>query len=187
MIFILFILIVIAVAIGLIVWILKITRKHGYGKLGIVASILIAGTILFIPMTFLLEDLLFTKSDAIKQLSEHNIILRDDYKLESKEISGIMDYTLQFELSISDSDKNRIIKDFKTSKYLIKNEPHEMFDIRPRQYISRNSDTVMYAVYEETNFWNLQYCKVLTNGYVQTWDIIQIPKDKNKINYIRNQ
>ncbi len=148
---------------------------------------MIIGAILFIPITFLLEDLFFTKSDAIKQLSEHNITLCDDYKLESKEISGIMDYTLQFELSISHSDKNRIIEDFKTSKYLIKKEPYEMFDIRPQQYISRNSDTVIYGIYEETNFWNLQYCKVLTNGYVQTWDIIQISKDKDKINYIRNQ
>jgi len=138
-------------------------------------------------MTFLLEEVFFTKSDAIKRLAEHGIVLRDSYKLKSKEISGIMDYSLQFELSISESDKNKIIDDFKISSYLINSKTYEMFDIRPKQYISRKTDTVMYAIYEETNFWNLQYCKVLTNGYVQTWDIIQIPKNENKINYIRTQ
>lgn len=45
----------------------------------------------------------------------------------------------------------------------------------------------MYAIYEENNYWNLQYCKVLTNGYVQTWDLIQISKNDNMINYVRNQ
>jgi hypothetical protein len=187
MIFILFILIAISVTIGLVIWILKITQKHGYRRLGIVASVLIVIALLFIPMSFLLEDLFFTKSDAIEHLAEHDIVLQDSYKLTSKDISGIMDYTLQFDLSISESDKNRIIADFKTSKYLIEKAPIEMFDIRPKRFIPRNSDTVMYAVYEELNFWNLQYCKVLSNGYVQTWDIIQIPKDENKIHYIRNQ
>lgn len=62
-----------------------------------------------------------------------------------------------------------------------------MYDIRPKDYKTRETDTIMYAIYEENNYWNLQYCKVLTNGYVQTWDLIQISKNDNMINYVRNQ
>ena len=175
------------ILIGLILLTLKVSKRLGYKKTGIVISILIVLVTLAIPLGFLVEDIFFTKNDAIECLQEHDIVLNDDFQFINKEVSGVMDYVLQFELKISDTDKNQILKNFRQSNHLIIVDQDIMYDIRPKDYKTRETDTIMYAIYEENNYWNLQYCKVLTNGYVQTWDLIQISKNDNMINYVRNQ
>lgn len=175
------------ILIGLILLTLKVSKRLGYKKTGIVISILIVLVTLAIPLGFLVEDMFFTKNDAIECLQEHDIVLNDDFQFINKEVSGVMDYVLQFELKISDTDKNQILKNFRQSNHLIIVDQDIMYDIRPKDYKTRETDTIMYAIYEENNYWNLQYCKVLTNGYVQTWDLIQISKNDNMINYVRNQ
>ncbi|MDS1032188.1 hypothetical protein RDV77_06120 [Porphyromonadaceae sp. NP-X] len=178
---------IVIILFGLIVVTLKVSKRHGYKKIGIVISIIIFLVILAIPLSFLFEDVFFSKNDAIEHLQEHGIILNDECKIISKEISGVMDYTLQFKLEISDADKKQIIQKFRESKHLINPDHNIMYDIRPKDYKIREYDTIMYAIYEENNYWNLQYCKVLKNGYVQTWDMIQVSKNDKKIQYIRNQ
>ena len=98
------------ILIGLILLTLKVSKRLGYKKTGIVISILIVLVTLAIPLGFLVEDIFFTKNDAIECLQEHDIVLNDDFQFINKEVSGVMDYVLQFELKISDTDKNQILK-----------------------------------------------------------------------------
>lgn len=166
---------------------LKLPSKLKYQKIGIWVACIVFLLLLFIPAFFLFEDLFFTKSDAKAKLEEHGIFLLDKFEMDERSISGIMDYTLQFKLSISAADKSRIVRNFMQSQYLIKVNKQEMYDIRSVLNKEINNDTSLYAIYEEDNFWNLEYCKKIRNGYIQTWDIIQISKNKNELNFIRNE
>ncbi|MGJ1457195.1 hypothetical protein, partial [Sphingobacterium multivorum] len=49
------------------------------------------------------------RHDARKLLSEHHITLKDDFKIISNQSGGLRDYTHQFELSISEKDKQSFI------------------------------------------------------------------------------
>lgn len=175
------------IAIGIIILTLKVSKRKGYKKVGIGIASMIILILLFVPTFFFFEDFFFSKSDANEILKKHGIILSDDFKFESKSISGLMDYTLQFDIQISKYDKERIIKSMANSRYRIYENPDEMYDIRSKVPKSLFRDTILYVTYEEDNYWNLQYCKVLSNGYIQTWDMIQIPKHKNRLQLIRNE
>ncbi len=63
----------------------------------------------------------------------------------------------------------------------------EMFDIRANAPKPVNNDTTIYAIYKETNCWNLQCCKITRGGSIQTWDMIQIPKNGCTLRFIRNE
>lgn len=173
--------------IGIFILIMKVSSRLGLRKVGIGIISFITIVVLFFPTFFIFEDLFFFKSDAKEKLEEHDIFLTDNFKMDEKSISGVMDYTLQFHLTISESDKEKIIEKFSKSPYLIIKNPDEMYDIRSKVPRKIEKDTVLYATYEEDNYWNLEYCKVLKNGYVRTWDIIQISKRKNELNFIRNE
>ena len=172
---------------GGFILILKLPSKLKYRKIGVGVACIVIVVLLFTPAFFLFEDLFFTKSDAKVKLEEHGIFLLDKFEMDKSNISGIIDYTLQFKLSISAADKSRIIRNFMQSPYLIKVNKQEMYDIRSVLNKEIKNDTSIYAIYEEDNFWNFQYCKKIRNGYIQTWDIIQISKNKNELNFIRNE
>lgn len=177
----------ILLVVGIVILTLKVSTRLGYRKIGIGIISLILIVILFIPTSFIFENLFFVKSDINERLAEHDIFLSDSFDIESKRISGIMDYTLQFELNISRSDKEKIINKLKDSPYLIIGNQGDMFDIRSSIPSHLTKDTIAYVTYEEDNYWNLQYCKALKNGYIRTWDMIQISKNNDKLNFIRNE
>ncbi len=90
----------------LMYWILK---KSGRKKLGTIVSIVLILPFLVLTLYLLFDDLLFSKSDARQLLSEHHITLNDDFKIISNQSGGLRDYTHQFELSISEKDKQSFI------------------------------------------------------------------------------
>jgi len=156
-------------------------------KLGIILSIIIFLIFISIPISLFFESLFFTHQKAKEILEKHNIILSNDFEFINKDISRSMDYVLQFELTISNNDKERIIKSFINSPYRKNIDPLEMYDIRYLAKTDLLKDTVLYTIYEGLNYWNLQYCKILPNGYIQTWDFIQISKNNNELKFIRNE
>ncbi len=178
---------IILLLIGIFILIMKVPSKLELRRVGIGIISFIIIVVLFFSTYFILEDLFFFKSDAKAKLEEHDIFLNDNFKIIEKSISGIMDYTLQFHLTISKSDKEKIIKKLSKSPYLIIKNSNEMYDIRSKTPHTIMNDTVLHATYEDENYWNLEYCKTLKNGYVRTWDIIQISKSKNELNFIRNE
>ena len=58
----------------------------------------------------------FSKKDATKILSFHNIELKDDFKILKNEAGGYRDYYETFTLKLSDNDFNRISQTIMTSK-----------------------------------------------------------------------
>ncbi|HET6555702.1 MAG TPA: hypothetical protein VFG54_00215 [Prolixibacteraceae bacterium] len=179
-----FLIIVVA---GIIVLTLKASKRLGYKNIGIGIIILIVLILISIPAFFFLKDFFFFKADAKDILKEHEITLVDDFKFEHKSISGIMDYTLQFDLQISKSDKERIIKLLADSRWRNHGNPDDLYDIRLKVPDVLTKDTILYSTYEKEHFWNLQSCKVLSNGYIQTWDLIQIAKNNNYLRFIREE
>ena len=173
--------------IGIFFLIMKVSTKLGLRKVGIGIISFLAIGIMFFPAYFIFEDFFFFQSDAKEKLEEHDILLTDNFKMNEKSISGVMDNTLRFQLSISESDKEKIIGEFSKSPYLITKDPNEMYDIRSEIPSELKNDTIIYATYEEDNYWNLEYYKVLKNGYVRTWDIIQISKNRNELSFIRHE
>jgi len=181
------ILIFLTIFIVIIFLTLKVSSKLGYRKLGITIVISIALIFLLIPLNFLYDDIFFFKSDAKKKLEEHNIILNENFDLKNKSISGVMDRELQFELTISEKDKEEIIKKFKNSPYRSLNNTNEIYDIESKIKNSLKRDTILYSIYEENGFWYLEYCKILSNGYIQTRDMIQVSKNNNELYFTRKE
>jgi hypothetical protein len=80
-----------------------------------IATILAIGFLLLIMQPWI-SDLIFSKKDATKILSLHNIELKDDFKILENEAGGFRDYYETFTLKLSDNDFNRISQTIKTSK-----------------------------------------------------------------------
>lgn len=181
------ILIFILILVGLIVLTLKVSKRLGYKKIGYVISSIILIAFLYIPFSFAFDGFFFSKSDAKKALKDNKIELLDDFEFERKSISGIMDYILEFKILVSESDKEQILENLKSSECRVKNENHQMSDLYSKIPAKLNSDTVLYATYETQNFWNIERIVVLKNRYMRTNDIIQISKRENSLSMIRNE
>lgn len=91
-----------------------VPKRLGYKKFGIaLASILTLGSIFFVLEQFILKDYLFFKSDARKFLLSNDIILNDNFEITSHDSDEMLDSYQKFILSISPSDKMRIIESIK--------------------------------------------------------------------------
>jgi energy-coupling factor transporter transmembrane protein EcfT len=99
-----------------------IPNKLGYRKVGLFLSYFV-GLIFLIFFTFIFfEDKFFTKTDAKEILKDEGVILQDEFTITKNESSSaIGDYTHSFDLKISESDKNRLISEIKSSKDFKKN------------------------------------------------------------------
>ena len=180
--------IVLLIAFGIGILIVRIINKIESRKVKLCIGICIALFFLFLALQVFFGEVFFTKSNAEEILKEHSIMLNDDFQFENKNIiTGIRDYALQFDIRISKNDKERIIKQLANSPNRIHGSVHEMFDIRTNTPKLLNNDTTIYATYEETNCWNLQYCKIIRSGSIQTWDMIQIPQNGYTLRFIRNE
>jgi hypothetical protein len=87
-----------------------IPKKMGYKKAGVMISITLTLVTVVGLLTIVLSDKLFFKSDVNEILGRHDIRLRDDFEIISNSSGGLMDYYHKFELSISQADKQEIIK-----------------------------------------------------------------------------
>ncbi|WP_282134987.1 hypothetical protein [Seonamhaeicola maritimus] len=150
----------------------------GFKKVGkIVSGILILGTI-YLLISILFNDYLFFKKDAQKLLSEQKIELKDDFEIIKNESVGTVDYYHRFELSISESDKKRIVTEFTTSNYF-QDSISSYFHLPSNQdrYIG-NPKTVNYLTHTE---YKSEFYKPNGKGYAPTYRIISIPINDNKL------
>jgi hypothetical protein len=109
--------IIILIFLGGIFLIYAIARKVGYPKVGIALACFMGMLFLYVAITDLYRDELFSKADAKELLAEQHIQLLDNFELVHNEsVSGIGDYYHTFSLRISRKDKERIIKSIKSSR-----------------------------------------------------------------------
>lgn len=94
-------------------WLFSAFNKKKTGL--IIATILIIGFLLLIMQPWI-SDWTFSKKDAVKILSFHNIELKDNFKILKNEAGGFRDYYETFTLKLSDNDFNSISQTIKTSK-----------------------------------------------------------------------
>jgi hypothetical protein len=181
---ILIILLIIGLTIGIIYLGYWIPKRFGKRKLGKwIAGILSIAVLSFI-FSVVFEDELFFKSDAEKLLAEHNIELKENFKLNSNEFAGIKDFYHRFELTISESDKSRI-KDKITSAENYHQLENETTDIRiDKQRYAENGDGQEFtANYQTESEYIYEYYKPNKKGYAPTYNRISIMKTENKLIY----
>lgn len=85
-------------------------------KTGLVISTILTVGFLFLIMQPWISNWTFSKKDATKILSFHNIELKDDFIILKNEAGGYRDYYETFTLKLSDNDFNRISQTIMTSK-----------------------------------------------------------------------
>lgn len=81
----------------------------------VLALILSVGFLLLIIQPWI-SDWIFSKKDAAKILSFHNLELQDDFRIVKNEAGGFRDYYETFTLQLSDNDFNRITETIRNSK-----------------------------------------------------------------------
>ena len=180
----LLILLFISIVIGLIYFAYWLPKRLGNKKLGHWLSGILTAGLLFLIIVTIFEDKFFFKSGAKEKLKEHNIELKDDFRIISNESGGFMDYFHQFVLIISPQDRERIIGQIIHSENY-KDNVEEMFDLRAGKIRYSDKDTLFTANYQDK--WNFiyEFYKPNKQGYTPTWDKILISKTENKLTYIR--
>jgi len=158
----------------LIYWILK---KSGRKKLGTIVSIVLILSFLIFKLFLLFDDLLFSKSDARKLLSEHHITLNDDFKIISNQSGGLRDYTHQFELSISEKDKQSFIDQRSWSDKM-----DERIEVHTTAVDRYEGDTLR-ANYHDNDSYIYSMYRPNGKGIVPTFITIRVSKSKNTLTY----
>lgn len=181
---ILIILLIIGLTIGLIYLGYWIPKRFGKRKLGKwIAGILSIAVLSFI-LSVVFEDELFFKSEVKQLLVEHNIELKDNFKLNSNEFTGIKDFYHRFELTISETDKSRITNKITNAKNYqhIVDEPIDIRVDKPR-YANSNNGQEFTANYQTEREYIYEYYKPNERGYTPTYHRISILKAENKLIY----
>ena len=177
----LFLIVLLLLIIGIIYLSYLLPKKFGKKKLGIIISrILILATVLAI-LAFVFEDSLFFKSDVKKYLSEQKVELKDEFKIQNNESGGLKDYYHKFELKISDSDKQRIINQIKSSDNYLDEINNEFY--LPELAINRYEGDTLYANYQTD--WEYKKAIFYPNGKgnTPTYREISISKEKNELTF----
>lgn len=186
--FVIFWILIILLTIGLVVGLIYlgywIPKRFGNKKLGKWIAGILSITFLTLILSVVFEDELFFKSDAKKLLAEHNIELKDDFKLNSNQFTGISDFYHSFELKITETDKERL-KNKITNADNYQNYVDDRFDIRadkPR-YSDKNQVQEFTANYQTEWGFVYEYYKPNEKGYNPTFNRISILKKENKLIY----
>jgi len=159
-------LLIISVIVGLIYFAYWLPKRLGKRKLGLWLSGALTIGVSVIILATVFEDQLFFKSDVTKRLSEHDIELKYDFRLNSNEIYGLRDYYHQFELTISPEDKERLKTKILTADNY-QDDAEEMFDLRQGKPRYSDNDTAFIANYQD-------------KGIIYTSFINQISKVTNR-------
>ena len=93
-----------------------ILKRNGKPKLAILFASLIVLFVARIIFTNNIDEVLYFKSDARKDLQLANIVLNDDFEIIKNEVVGMPERLQKTELKISKRDKNRIINEIKNGK-----------------------------------------------------------------------
>ena len=155
-------------------WVLK---KSGRRKLGTAVSIILTVPFLLLTVYLLFDDLLFSKSDARKLLREHHITLNDDFKIISNHSGGLRDYTHQFELSISEKDKQSFI-----NQRTWREKMDERIEVHTSAVDRYDGDTLR-ANYHDNDSYTYSMYSPNGKGIVPTFITIRVSKSKNTLTY----
>jgi hypothetical protein len=109
---------------------------------------------------------------------EHNIELKDDFKILKNESGGFMDYAHTLKIQISDSDKSRIAKEIRESKGFL-----EVVNFK-KDYPFADYETLEKLNFETKNYLNREYyVKELMEDGTKHFHF-QLSKTKNELQYI---
>jgi hypothetical protein len=125
----------------------------------------------------LFDDLLFSKSDARQLLSEHHITLNDDFKIISNQSGGLRDYTHQFELSISEKDKQSFIDQRTWSDKM-----DERIEVHGSAVDRYEGDT-LHANYHDNDSYTYSMYRPNGKGISPTFIKICVSNNKNTLTY----
>lgn len=178
------ILLFIALIIGLIFLAYWLPKRLGVIKLGLWLSGILASVILVSFLATVFEDKLFFKTDVQEILNEHRFELKENFEIISNKSGGVMDYSHQFRITISQRDRERLIEQIKSANNY-KKETVEMFDLREGKIRYSDKDTLFIANYHD--IWNYiyEYYKPNSQGHKPTWDKIMISKTGSELIYER--
>lgn len=133
-------------------------KKIGQKKTGIVIALVLSLIVLIPLFMTVFEGDLYFKSDAKEDLQLVNIVLVDDFKIISSNISGMPEYYQKTLLKISKKDNLRIIDQIKHSS-----------DFKKYAFYSDlMADVYEYRTTIDSNyikFWNRQSGEVFSRGY----------------------
>lgn len=90
-------------------------KKTEHKKAGVVVALSLALIVLVPAFLMIFESELYSKSDAMNDLDEIEIVLRDDFEILENEIVGSIEYYQTTELLISSEDRDRIIRSIETA------------------------------------------------------------------------
>ncbi len=146
-------------------------------------SLVVFGILAMLPvLSFALEDYFFFKSDAKTFLQDNEIVLHDQFKIKSKHISGLTDLYQKFELEITTSDKEKIIKQLTSSPYYI-GTVSESYNL-PYKAENRIIARMVKDYQMGDNIVRETYQK-LREGYVSDHDVITVSKNHNVLTFER--
>jgi hypothetical protein len=93
-----------------------ILKHYGFKKAGFAVSLILALIVILPVFAIVFESQLYFKRDARDDLGIVDIVLKDDFEIESNDIVGFPDYYQDTKLKISDNDRNTIIDKIKKNK-----------------------------------------------------------------------
>lgn len=115
-------------------------------------------------------------------LKEHQLELKDDFKIVSNKTSGIGDFCHRFELTFSPHDKQELLNRIITAPTFKESVPED-FNIRTGKPRYANHDTSFTAYYQSKLSYVYEFYQPNKQGYKPTWNRISISKIENKLAY----
>lgn len=153
-------------------------RTFNRPKTGKYVSLFLTLGFVLIFMSPWISDWTFSENDTRKILAEHNIELKDDFKILNNESGGFMDYYHIFEIELSNKDYNRIKTEIIKSENYLGNLDYDWYNQRPEL---RNLDTLNY---ENKHDYIRDYSE---HGKMEDGTfhfVFELSKSENKLKYI---
>lgn len=176
-------LVFIEIPVGLGLLLYFVPGKLGYPKTAKYLTTIYGLTVLAIALFIVLEDQLFTKSDAKKLIEEQNIQLRDGFVLlDNSSSSAIGDYYHTFTLEMSENDKQEAIRTISSSNGFKTNTKltDRLLYLRGDRYFGPK----IIQNYETENSYVREYFQPSgKQGYAPTFRRISIDKTENKLKF----
>ena len=159
----------------LIYWTFRIFKRPKTGKY--ISLFLTLGFIL-LCMTPWISDWTFSKKDARKLLAEHNIELKDEFKILKNSSGGFMDYYHILEIELSNRDYNRLKSEIIESRNYLGNLGNDWYSKKPELV---KLDTMNY----ETKYNYIRDFSKKQKFEDGTFHFVfELSKSENKLRYI---
>jgi hypothetical protein len=104
---------------------LFIYSKKKKSKIGLIISSLMLALVALALSANTLDELSISKKDIISDLKHIDIELKDDFEINSNNVTGMPDRIQETEIKISQKDKSRIITKIRNSPNFM-NDPQEL-------------------------------------------------------------